>query len=235
MLTIPSVVYVVQNNLLYFSLSNLDAVVYQVCYQLKILTTAVFSITMLGRSLSCMKWTALFILTVGVALVQTSSMASGDKKSADNAFLGFVAVLSACFTSGFSGVFFERVLKGSSTSLWIRNIQMGLSSITIALISAFANDGDEIRRVGFFFGYNRVVLMVIFLQAIGGLTVAVVVNYADNILKGFAASYSIVCSLIVEMMFFKFELTFQFVLGAILVNLATYVYSRPDRVAHVLP
>lgn len=32
------------------------------------------------------------------------------------------------------------------------------------------------------------------LQAIGGLVVAVVVKYADNILKGFAASFSIVSS-----------------------------------------
>lgn len=65
-LCVPSLLYTVQNNLLYLALTNLDAATYQVCYQLKILTTALFSALLLGRKFSPTKWLSLIILTIGV-------------------------------------------------------------------------------------------------------------------------------------------------------------------------
>lgn len=131
-LCVPSLLYTVQNNLLYLALTNLDAATYQVCYQLKILTTAVFSAVLLQRKFSPQKWVSLVILTVGVAIVQISG--SGDQHSSSsstthgdshesaehveqaisaeaaaasrNRFIGLLAVVCAACTSGFSGVYF---------------------------------------------------------------------------------------------------------------------------------
>lgn len=68
--SIPAICYVIQNNLLFFAISKLDAATYQVTYQLKILTTAFCAVVMLKRSLGMLKWVALVMLTIGVALVQ---------------------------------------------------------------------------------------------------------------------------------------------------------------------
>ncbi|KAK6050789.1 Nucleotide-sugar transporter, partial [Cooperia oncophora] len=50
-----------------------------------------------------------------------------------NSILGFIAVLVACCLSGFAGIYFEKILKGSDVSIWIRNIQLGTSIYLLRL------------------------------------------------------------------------------------------------------
>ena len=95
-----------------------------------------------------------------------------------------MAVLCASVLSGFAGVYFERILKGSTTTLWVRNIQMGIPSIFLALIGVITADFESVSANGFFHGYSPIVWTVILLQALGGLVVAVVVKYAGAIIRG---------------------------------------------------
>lgn len=69
-LAIPASLYTLSNSLQYVGISNLDAATFQVTYQLKIITTALFSIGLLGRSLSAKRWFSLLLLMIGVAIVQ---------------------------------------------------------------------------------------------------------------------------------------------------------------------
>mmetsp|Transcript_36666 Transcript_36666/g.53866 ORF Transcript_36666/g.53866 Transcript_36666/m.53866 type:complete len:292 (+) Transcript_36666:1-876(+) len=232
-LCVPSFLYTVQNNLLYLALSNLDAATYQVCYQLKILTTALFSAILLKRKFSRQKWLALILLTIGVAIVQISG--SGDAhhhaaSKADSAhrLVGLIAVLCAACTSGFSGVYFERILKGSTTSLWLRNIQMGLPSMLVAYTTVYVKDAAVVASKGFFVGYGPLVWTVIIVQAAGGLIVAVVVKYADNVLKVFASSFSIIISCVISAFLFDFRPNSMFCLGTLCVVSSTVMYSKPS-------
>lgn len=217
------------------ALTNLDAATYQILYQLKMLTTALFSATLLGRRFTRTKWLSLVVLTGGVAVVQISgssdhSSSESDSENEDrNRLVGLISVLCAACTSGFSGVYFERILKGSETSLWIRNIQMGIPSMIIACITIFLHDSNEISRKGFFVGYSPVVVGVITVQAVGGLIVAVVVKYADNVLKVFASSFSILLSCIISAVAFDFRPNSMFLCGAFLVVLSTAMYSKPAK------
>lgn len=225
---VPSLVYVLQNNLLYIAVSNLDAATFQVTYQLKILTTAIFSVAMLKKVLSRMQWIALVILFVGVAIVQMQPENAGKAAVAteQSSVKGFVAVLISCLMSGFAGVYFEKILKGTRQSVWLRNIQLGSLGVVIGLITMYIKDGEKVSSKGFFNGYDMVVWFVVGLQSFGGLLVAVVVKYADNILKGFATSAAIVLSCIASMYFFDFQLSLQFTVGAALVMTAVYMYSK---------
>jgi len=216
-LIVPAALYTLQNSLVYVAISNLDAITFQVTYQLKILTTVLFSILLLGRRISSRQWVALVLLTFGVAMVQVSgSLGLEDWRErlssllqgggvelgalgapASSGFKGLLAVLAASLTSGLTCVYFEKLVKDSlaSVSLWTRNVQLSFFSLFPALfIGVLWQDGAAISRDGFFAGYNPIVWLTIGLQALGGLVVALCITYADNVAKNFAASFSIVLS-----------------------------------------
>lgn len=229
-LAVPSFIYMIQNNLLYVAVSNLPAATFQVSYQIKILTTALFSVLMLGKSLSKLQWFSMLMLFSGVAIVQVQNSSGAEKSSSDveqSAFLGMTAVLLSCCSSGFAGVYFEKILKGSKGSIWLRNIQLGMFGILTGIIGVWTKDGANVSEKGIFFGFSPLVWVIIGNQAFGGLLVAVVIKYADNILKGFATSVSIIVSTVVAVFLFDFTVTPLFVLGAALVILAVYLYSLP--------
>ncbi|XP_053806261.1 UDP-N-acetylglucosamine transporter isoform X1 [Vidua macroura] len=234
-LAIPSGIYTLQNNLLYVALSNLDAATYQVTYQLKILTTALFSVSMLSKKLGVYQWLSLVILMTGVAFVQwpSDSQATPAKEhSAGSQFVGLIAVLIACFSSGFAGVYFEKILKETKQSVWIRNIQLGFFGSIFGLMGVYIYDGEQLSKNGFFQGYNKLTWVVVVLQALGGLVIAAVIKYADNILKGFATSLSIILSTLISYFWLQdFVPTSVFFLGAILVIAATFLYGYDPKPA----
>jgi UDP-galactose transporter len=160
---------------------------------------------------------------------QHMSKSGSESDASKNRFIGIVAVICAACTSGFSGVFFEKILKGSTTSLWIRNIQMGIPSVIIAYLTCYVKDSAEISKYGFLGGYTKIVWAVVIVQAVGGLIVATVVKYADNVLKVFATSFSIIISCIISAFLFDFHPSFLFMIGASFVVAATVMYSAPER------
>ena len=62
------------------------------------------------------------------------------------------------------------------------------------------------------------------------LIVALVIRYADNILKGYATSLSIIVSAIASVYLFDFSLTTLFVAGTVLTLSAVFLYGWVSRV-----
>ncbi|KAK0630943.1 nucleotide-sugar transporter-domain-containing protein [Bombardia bombarda] len=244
-LVVPAALYTFQNSLVYVAISNLDAVTFQVTYQIKIITTVLFSILLLGRNVSSRQWMSLILLTLGVAMVQIpGSLSSEDwkgkltsliqgegrpeMKPTSNALKGVMAVIAASLTSGLTCVYFEKLVKGSlgSVSLWTRNVQLSFFSLFPAFfVGVLWQDGAAISRHGFFVGYNAIVWLTIALQALGGLVVAVCIAYADNVAKNFAASLSIVVSYAASAIVFGTPLMLHSTGGATLVLIAMYLFN----------
>ncbi|CAK7210956.1 UDP-galactose transporter Gms1 [Sporothrix curviconia] len=273
MLILPAGLYALQTRLVYIAVSNMETVPFQVTYQLKILTTVLFSIVMVQRVITPRQWIALVLLTLGVAIVQvadstpssTSIPASfslanlggllvqmcgqmpnntlegaatsttptpplaGVAYPRMNTTKGFVAAITAAFISGFTGVYFEKLIKESrvSVSLWTRNAQLSFYSLfPIAILGAFWKDGAAIAEHGFFAGYGPTVWATILLQALGGILVAICITYADNVAKNLAASFSIVVSYLANAVLFGEPMTLNSSIGIATVLASLYLYQR---------
>ena len=166
-------------------------------------------------------------LFIGVALVQVQKTASSDSTHTQNQIIGLLSVIISCLSSGFAGVYVEKVIKGSPASfLFLRNLQLSLFCALTAVIGMWITDGSNVHSKGFFHGYNVMVWFVVIQQAVGGIIVSLVVKYADNILKGFSTSLSIIISCVASVFLFSYTITLQFVIGTTLVILSIYLYGR---------
>ncbi|CAD6193835.1 unnamed protein product [Caenorhabditis auriculariae] len=154
---VPAIIYTLQNNLYYVALSHLEATTFCIAYQMKIFTTAIFMYFFLGKKLSRMQWMALLLLVIGVADVQlVYSPPPLSEKVIQKPWVGFLSVLTMCFTSAFAGVYLEKVLKESRASVWVQNVRLSLIGLPIAFVSMWLYDWDNILEPAifswFFFG-----------------------------------------------------------------------------------
>lgn len=94
-----------------------------------------------------------------------------------------------------------------------------------ALLTAFSTDYESIQSKGFFYGYNNLVWLNIVIQSAGGLLVAVVIKYADNILKGFATSIAIIVSCLASSYLFNTVIDTVFAFGTMMVVVSVMLYS----------
>ena len=69
--------------------------------------------------------------------------------------VGFMAVVGACIGTGFAGVYFEKMLKNSETSLWLKNVQMSLNSVFISFFVLLVNNNYSLPANGFLYGYTE--------------------------------------------------------------------------------
>ena len=115
---------------------------------------------------------------------------------------------------------------GTAQSIWLRNFQLGFFGFTFGLLAANFSDGIGINEKGFLYGFDVVVVGAIGLQSFGGLVIAVVIKYTDNIIKGFATCFSIILTCILSIYFFNFHVNGYFIYGSTLVIMSSYLYGR---------
>lgn len=160
--------------------------------------------------------------------------------------LGLMAVVVACISSALASVSLEKMLKATSVtrkrssnvndgdapkpsaSLWLRNIELAFFSLCIATARrqhlSYRSNVEDVKP--FSYGFTGWVYVLLALQAGGGLLVAAVMKYADNVLKGLATGVSVVVSSAGSAALFGTPINSYFTIGAATIITSVYLFTN---------
>jgi len=237
LLGIPATAYSFQMSMEYVALANLDAAVFSVLVQCKLLTTATFSAVILRKRLKYIQIISLVLLTAGVMLINVNKMQEDKNGETEDGLVanntGVIATLAIAVSSGFAGVYTEKVIKAQrkksvaaqNYSLAYMQVQLALVSLVILGIYAVAKDHKAILENGLWHNFTTGAFVSVFNSAIGGLVVAAVLKYADAVLKGYATAISVVMTGILSMFLFGTKLNALYFMGIVNVVCAVILYN----------
>jgi UDP-galactose transporter len=187
--------YTWQTQLFIFAAKDLDAATFQVTGQLKILTTAFFSVLFLGRELSRAQWASVVLLALGACLINVHPGLVSNNEYLANLSPGLAAALVAVCLSGYCSVYVEALLKNElnkvtacfrtaapsahAPSLLCLNLQMSAYSALVALLQVLIFDSQK----NLFHGFNKFTWLLVLLSAGGGLLVAAALKFTDSLIK----------------------------------------------------
>jgi UDP-sugar transporter A1/2/3 len=229
LVAVPASAYNLQMTLEYIALANLDAAMFSVLVQTKLLFTATFAALVIGKKLKHIQVISLVLLTVGVMLC---NMRFGDDAKNSN-MKGILSTLGIAISSGFASVYTEKVIKtqkqkttvSQQYSLAYTQVQLASTSLVAIGIYACFMDFHKIIENGLFYNFNGGAFLTVFNSAIGGLIVAGVLKYADSVLKGYATAMSVIMTGVLSMFLFGTQLHTVYFMGIINVVVAVLLYN----------
>ncbi|XP_010553552.1 PREDICTED: CMP-sialic acid transporter 1 [Tarenaya hassleriana] len=238
---IPSVIYLVHNNVQFATLTYVDTSTYQIMGNLKIVTTGILFRLFLKRKLSTLQWMAIVLLAVGTT---TSQVKGCGEASCDSLFTapiqGYLLGFLSAGLSALAGIYTEFLMKRNNDSLYWQNVQL----YTFGSIFNVARLLGDDFRLGFekgpwwqrlFNGYSITTWLVVLNLGSTGLLVSWLMKYADNIVKVYSTSMAMLLTMIASIYLFEFKPTLQLFLGIIICMMSLHMYFAPPHMLLDLP
>ena len=226
---IPSIIYVMHNNVQFYTMAYVDAATYQILGNLKIVTTGILFRFALGRLMTRTQWIALLLLTVGATVSQISGC-GGETLSAPIA--GYLlGILSACL-SATAGVYTEFLLKKNNDNLYWQNVQLYafgvvFNGLRLTWDDFFGENSGGNWLLDCTDGFTVITWLIVINFSFSGLFVSWLQKFADTIVKVYATSSAMLLTALLSVSFFGLEPSLQLFLGITIACCSLVLYFMP--------
>ncbi|XBI11483.1 CMP-sialic acid transporter 1 [Aegilops tauschii subsp. strangulata] len=238
---VPSVIYLIHNNVQFATLTYVDPSTYQILGNLKIVTTGILFRLVLKRKLSNLQWMAIILLAVGTTTSQVKGCGDAPCDSVFSApFQGYMlGILSACL-SALAGVYTEYLMKKNSDSLYWQNVQLYTFGVIFNMGWLVYGDFKAGFEMGpwwqrLFNGYSITTWIVVFNLGSTGLLVSWLMKYSDNIVKVYSTSMAMLLTMVLSVYLFNVRATVQLFLGIVICIISLQMYFMPVHTLVELP
>mmetsp|Transcript_20171 Transcript_20171/g.38390 ORF Transcript_20171/g.38390 Transcript_20171/m.38390 type:complete len:359 (+) Transcript_20171:234-1310(+) len=224
---VPSLIYLVINNISFAALEYMTPSTWQILNNLKILTAGIASRIFLNRKLTELQWLGLVFLLLGVTTSQISAGAGGTVLITP--LIGYLMVLCGAVLAAMAAVYTEFILKSNEDSLDWQQMQLYMCGSLLNIISLTVQDYRNGYDRGawpmvLFQGYNMAALACVLNMSFAGVLTSWVFKFADTIMKVFASSMAMLLTTIVSIVCFDQPPTLQLFLGITISTLAVRLY-----------
>jgi len=204
----PSFIYAFQNILIQTAYRNLDALVFNLINQTKLLWSALFLYIILGRRQSTQQIFALSLLMLAAVLLSSNNNTQSQVQQ--NSFeLGIVPVILASISSGIATALSQSALQNYNRNSNVYSMELAVYSfISLVFIVYFSGDSRVILEKGLFVGFTWHTFFPIICNALGGLIVGQVTKYAGAVLKGYALVAGVVLTSILNYLIYHIPMAF---------------------------
>jgi len=221
--SVPGVCYTICNTLPYLILDKLSVGTYVMVTLLKVPCTALLMKLVLHKGLSYGQWVALAMLCAG-SLVSVVDFREGVHLAGPIPafFLTFLGIT----LSAFAAVWSEFMLKNTTQSINLQNMQLYFHGIAANLVALVALESQHY-RLGRppKFADIAALLSVVTMAGMGLLT-SIVMKHADNILRLFLSGASLSLSRVLASIFFREQFNVQHACGLVFTLFSFFLYDR---------
>eukprot|EP00996_Jenningsia_fusiforme_P001131 NODE_2032_length_1318_cov_31.371158_g1847_i0.p1 GENE.NODE_2032_length_1318_cov_31.371158_g1847_i0~~NODE_2032_length_1318_cov_31.371158_g1847_i0.p1 ORF type:complete len:347 (+),score=65.67 NODE_2032_length_1318_cov_31.371158_g1847_i0:56-1096(+) len=231
---LPSLAYVIYDNLTFVNLAMFDPVTYVILMQMRLVATGVMWSVFFGRPLTRQQWIALFCITSGCMVKEGGRVLhtgwTGSNMTVMAWAFGILSVLLQITCGVFASVFNEILLK-KQTSIPVntQNVFMYLWSIGLNILVlavkgelAIAVRMENLRPL-----FSVWIFPIGIILATTGIVTSWFLKYLDSVRKSIASAIEIFVDAILTWLIFQIPIGLATLLAAILVSGGIYLYSVP--------
>lgn len=240
--------YFINNHLNFYLFLWADPVSITVMKSGASFVTAILSWIVLSKFISKVQWSSILLQVAGLCLLQYDPCRNSTTLQLSGYFVMFISVTIASA----NGIWNERLLKSYDCSLHIQNMILYMAGAIFNLL-LFATNSDKgffegkltlfsysnkltnwnrhrlfsFNLLNFvFLGYDFPAIVIVFLNAVIGLTITVIYKYTNAIAKTFCSAVATVVLFIVNATLFNVPATLNSAFSCVVVFVATYLYTQ---------